>query len=80
MTVVPGKGGQKLIFQTLEKIKKLKEYIYENDLEIDIEADGGINDETVNDVKETGVDIIVSGNYVIASQDYKNAISKLRED
>ncbi len=42
MTVEPGKGGQKLIPETIEKIRKLKEYIYQNNLETYIEADGGI--------------------------------------
>ena len=43
MTVEPGKGGQELIETTIGKIKTLKNYIDENNIEIDIEVDGGIN-------------------------------------
>lgn len=41
MTVEPGEGGQKLIESTISKIKELHTYIEENNLEVDIEADGG---------------------------------------
>lgn len=78
MTVVPGKGGQKLIPETLDKIKKLKQYILDNDLDIDIEADGGINSETAKQVKDAGCDILVSGNYIIASENYNEAVKKLK--
>lgn len=78
MTVVPGKGGQKLISETLDKIKKLKQYILDNDLDIDIEADGGINNETAKKVKDAGCDILVSGNYIIASENYNEAVKKLK--
>lgn len=40
MTVEPGKGGQKLLLETVDKISKLKEYLYQNNLETYIEADG----------------------------------------
>ena len=61
MTVVPGKGGQKLIPETIDKIKELKQYIEQNELDTYIEADGGINLETINSIKEAGVDIAVCG-------------------
>ena len=79
MTVEPGLGGQKLIPETLEKVKKLKEYIEENNLEIDIEVDGGINVETVEMAKGVGANILVSGSYIIKSEDYKKTISELKE-
>lgn len=80
MTVEPGKGGQKLILKTLEKIKKLKQYIVQNKLEIDIEADGGINQETIKEVKQAGVDIIVAGSAIINASDYKEAIQELKKE
>ena len=78
MTVEPGKGGQKLIPETLEKIKQIKEYINENDLDTYIQADGGINKDTIEDVKRAGTDIIVAGSAIISAEDYKKAIEELK--
>lgn len=78
MTVEPGKGGQALIPETLEKIKKLREYIDKEKLDTYIEADGGINLDTIEAVRNAGTDIIVSGNAVIKSEDYKEIIKKLK--
>lgn len=80
MTVVPGKGGQKLIPETLEKVKKIKKFIVGNNLDINIEADGGINGENSVTVRNSGVDILVSGNYIIASDDFNEAVKKLKEE
>ena len=80
MTVEPGKGGQTLIPETLEKIKQLKKYIKENDIEIDIEADGGINLATVEDVKNAGANILVSGTAILMAKDYKVIIDELRKE
>ncbi len=79
MTVVPGKGGQTLIAETLEKVKKVKEYIDENNIDIDIEVDGGINDETSNKAIECGANILVSGKYLISSENIGEAVRKLKE-
>ena len=79
MTVEPGKGGQKLIPETIEKIRKLKEYIYQNNLETFIEADGGINTENAAILKDAGVDIMVVGSCIINSDDYKKTIKELKK-
>lgn len=79
MTVEPGKGGQTLIPNTIEKIRKLKTYIEENDIEIDIQADGGINENNIGMVKEAGADIIVSGSIIISSNNYKEIIKNLKK-
>ncbi len=79
MTVEPGYGGQKLISKTLDKISALKEYINKNNIEIDIEADGGINKENVNELKKAGANIIVAGTAIIGSRDYKQVIEKIKE-
>ena len=78
MTVEPGKGGQKLISETIQKIKDLKQYIVKNNLEVDIEADGGINLENVSLLKEAGCDIVVAGTCIIQSDNFKETIKKLK--
>ena len=78
MTVEPGKGGQELIESTLDKIKKLSEYIKEKNLDVLIEADGGINLKNVEDVKLAGAEMIVSGTGIIGSEDYKKTISDMK--
>lgn len=79
MTVEPGKGGQKLIPEILEKIKELNKYREEKNLDFYIEADGGINLDTVESVKKAGVDIIVAGTAVVNSEDYKSTIKELKK-
>ena len=78
MTVEPGKGGQKLIPETLEKVKEIKKYLEENNLETYIEVDGGINNNTISMVKEKGIDIAVAGSSIISASDFKQAISELK--
>ena len=78
MTVEPGKGGQTLLTDMLDKISTLKKYVDENNLEIDIEADGGINLKTAPKVKEAGVNMLVAGTAILAANDYKVIIDELR--
>lgn len=78
MTVEPGKGGQKLIPETLDKIRKLDKFRKEKNLEFDIEADGGINLETMPSIKEAGVDIAVVGSAIIKTENYKETIKLLK--
>lgn len=78
MSVHPGKGGQKFIEDTLEKITELTKYIKENNLENEIEVDGGINNDNIEKLKESGANIAVVGSYVINSKDYKYTINKLK--
>lgn len=78
MTVEPGKGGQKLIDSTLEKITKISEIIKQKDLDIVIEADGGINLENVEKVKQAGAEMIVSGTGIINSEDYNETIKTMK--
>ena len=81
MTIIPGEGGRTLIPEVLEKIKKLKQMIIDNNLEnIVIEADGGINETTVRSVKDAGCDRLVSGSYITNSENYAESVKKLKED
>ena len=79
MTVEPGKGGQTLIKDMLEKISILKKYIEQNNLEIDIEVDGGINLKTAPRVKEAGANILVAGTAILAAADYSIIINELKK-
>ncbi len=79
MTVEPGKGGQILLTDMVDKISTLKKYIEENNIEIDIEADGGINLKTAESVKKAGANILVSGTAILIAKDYKVIIDELRK-
>ena len=78
MTVEPGKGGQKLIPETLEKIKELRSFVDDNGIDIDIEADGGINKETAENVRNAGTDVLVSGAFIINSENQREAVEIIR--
>ena len=79
MSVEPGEGGQKFMDSAVDKIKELREYIDKNNLEVDIEVDGGINDKTVELIKEAGADIAVVGTYLINSSDYSKEVENLKK-
>lgn len=79
MTVEPGKGGQTLISEMINKISTLKEYVEKNNLDIDIEVDGGINLKTCEKVKTAGANILVSGTAILMASNYKNIIDELKK-
>lgn len=64
MTVNPGFGGQKLIPYTLRKVSELKKLIDRQGLKTDIEVDGGICLENVEEAMAAGANIIVAGSAV----------------
>ena len=64
MTVQPGFGGQKYIEDCTEKIQELWELIQQENLDVDIQVDGGINDETIETVMKAGANLLVAGSYV----------------
>lgn len=64
MSVEPGFGGQKLIPETVDKVRELRSIIDEKGLDVLIEIDGGINLENVQEIVSAGVDIIVAGSAV----------------
>ena len=78
MTVEPGEGGQPLIVDMIKKISDLRKYADGNNIEVDIEADGGINLKTAPDVKRAGANVLVSGVAILMAKDYKAIIDELR--
>ena len=78
MTVEPGFGGQKLIPETMDKMKRLKDILTHRGKDIIIEVDGGINAETAPLAIASGADVLVAGSAVFGKPDYKAAIDALR--
>ena len=78
MTLEPWKVGQTFITDMTKKIAKLKSYITDNNLDTEIEVDGGINLDNIQEVKNAGADIAVVGTFLINSKDYKDTINKLK--
>ena len=79
MTVNPGFGGQSLIYGALDKVKAIRKYIDENNLKIDIQVDGGINEKNVGLASSSGANVIVAGSAIFKSPKPRLAIAALRE-
>ncbi len=80
MTVNPGFGGQKLIPYTLDKIRDLKQMIEKRRLKTDIEVDGGVTLENVEQLMDAGANIIVAGSAVFQGdieENIKEFLSKM---
>ena len=78
MSVFPGFGGQKFIPCALDKLREIRAIIDESGKEIDLEIDGGITEENVNEVKRAGANIIVAGSAVFKAENRKAAIAALK--
>jgi ribulose-phosphate 3-epimerase len=82
MTVNPGFGGQKFIDSQLRKIANLRKKINliakEQNKIIELEVDGGINNNNAKLVIEAGADVLVAGSYIFNNKNYHQAISSLR--
>lgn len=68
MTVEPGFGGQSFMHDTMTKVKEIREYAIKNGLNLDIEVDGGINNETIKIAKNAGANIFVLGTAFFKSE------------
>jgi ribulose-phosphate 3-epimerase len=74
MSVTPGKGGQKFLDNTKDRLQELISFKKDNDFEIYV--DGGINDETIKEV--LNADGIISGSFICMNKDFENQIMKLK--
>lgn len=75
MSVNPGFGGQSFMPESLPKLKKIRSWGYQGDLEID----GGINAETISLAAAAGANVFVAGNAIFSTPDFKATIANLRE-
>ena len=82
MSVNPGFGGQKFIPVTTYKIQELKEMRKAEELDFDIEVDGGVNLDNVREIAMAGTDILVAGSAVFKTADIEETtrqfVSELR--
>lgn len=78
MSVNPGFGGQKFIYQSIPKIKELKALITARNAKTVIEVDGGIGLQNAQEVLVAGADVLVAGSSVFKAADPKKAIEQLK--
>jgi ribulose-phosphate 3-epimerase len=76
MTVEPGFGGQRFLDVVLPKIRRAKQAI--GDLDVWLQVDGGVGDETIERCAEAGADVFVAGNAVYGAADPAAAVERLR--
>jgi ribulose-phosphate 3-epimerase len=79
MSVNPGFGGQKFIPNSLDRVRALRKMIRDRGLTTLIEIDGGVNEKTIKNISDAGVDVFVAGSAIFKSPDYKKTIAKFRE-
>ncbi|MEK7545156.1 MAG: ribulose-phosphate 3-epimerase [Patescibacteria group bacterium] len=76
MTVFPGFGGQSFIATVVPKIRELRDL----SPELNIQVDGGINDETVFHARKAGANVIVAGSYVFGATNREKAVTSLKAE
>lgn len=79
MTVEPGFGGQSFMDAMLPKIAEARSYIDSYNLNTWIQADGGINLETISRAAMAGADVFVAGSVVYSSKDPEDTVRNLRK-
>ena len=79
MTVEPGFGGQKLIPETVQKVKVLRDYAEAQGLKLDIEVDGGIGADNLYMLTEAGANVIVAGSAIFKAEDPDAVMRAMRK-
>ena len=78
MSVNPGFGGQKFIESVLHKVAKVRTLIDQNNLNVRLEVDGGINLENISRVASAGADTFVAGSAIFNADNYADTIKQMR--
>ncbi len=79
MTVEPGFGGQSFMNNQIKKIEDISNYIKENNLDVNIEIDGGVNYETGKLCIQAGANILVAGSFLFKQENLITATNKLND-
>lgn len=80
MTVEPGFGGQSFMGDMLPKIEEIKGEINKRKLKVDIQVDGGVDENTISLCSKAGANVFVAGSAIFKAPDAKEKISKLIEN
>lgn len=78
MTVNPGFGGQQFIGTSLSKIARARKMLDALPRQPLLEVDGGVNMKNIGDIAQAGADVIVAGNAVFSTEDYRKTIAALK--
>lgn len=78
MSVEPGFAGQGFLVETLDKIRQAKELIFRRNLNVEIEVDGGVNAQNIQEIARAGADIIVAASAIFGHKDPRAALAQLR--
>ena len=78
MTVEPGFGGQSFLEMCLPKIRRTRELIAKHGLEVWLQVDGGVSEDTIEQCADAGADVFVAGSAVFRADDPNKMIESLR--
>src|SRR5689334_21838081 len=78
MTIKAGFGGQKFLPEMLDKVRAVRRAVVDSGLEIRVEVDGGIADDTIARAAEAGADAFVAGTAVYGADEPAEAVRRLR--
>ncbi len=79
MSVFAGFGGQKFIYESLDRVARLRAEVTRRGCQAMIEVDGGVSASNAGPLREAGADVVVAGSSVFKSQDPLGAMRALRE-
>jgi ribulose-phosphate 3-epimerase len=79
MTVNPGFSGQKFIAGVLPKVRRLRQMIDAQELDVLIQVDGGVQVDTIRDLVAAGADVLVSGSGIFNERPVAENVRRLRE-
>ncbi|KYG59014.1 ribulose-phosphate 3-epimerase [Planococcus maritimus] len=79
MTVNPGFGGQKFIHSVVPKVAALSQLINDKGLSVEIQIDGGINEETIVPCAEAGANVFVAGSAIFGKEDRAQALQAIKK-
>lgn len=78
MTVEPGFGGQNFLMEVMPKVEEARRFIDEEELDIEVEVDGGIDEVTAGYAVKAGARVLVAGSAVYGGR-VKRRIARIRE-